>query len=86
MLTVRDATMSRVHTYGTGVYVGQRTVPGEDKTVSVIHLDDGGIVYGHQCWWASPTVIRRRFRSAQMIPVRAPRDNGRWREDDDATA
>ena len=70
---------NKAYIYGRGVYVGDH-VPESGifhevgMTNPKIELDNGGVVYGYQCWWADEKRVDEEFKGMEIIevPVEVP--------------
>lgn len=80
---IESATEEEVRFYGFGVYVGDEVPPpgvglwGVDyhelqHTNPRIDLDDGGTVWGCQCWWGSEERVRREIGDRRVVMVPPP--------------
>lgn len=64
-----------VYFYGYGVYLGDEIPPSgmlHDLGISnpKIELDNGGIVWGCECWWGSEDKIKDRIEGLEIIEVK----------------
>lgn len=52
------------YSFGEGVYVGKREteILGMQIDNHCIELDNGSVVFGHQCWWGSEQKVKSRFK------------------------
>ena len=63
-----------VHFYGYGVYVGDEIPPsGFAHDIGMknpkIQLDDGGVVWGQECWWGDEEAVKRVIGGREIIAV-----------------
>lgn len=45
-----------------------------------IHLDNGFVIWGNQCWWGPPERWMARFPQHELVQVPVPEGNARWQE------
>ena len=63
---------NKVYFFGWGTYVGDEPCPLLDGMKNpMIRLEDGGVVWGCECWWGSEKKIRDTIgvREIVMVPV-----------------
>lgn len=80
VIAIRDSDVEnkKLFIYGYGTHVGDRPVDlfqlGEGFEVDnpAIELDNGGTVYGYQCWWGSVEAIEKKFHDFEFIEVDLP--------------
>ena len=76
---IKSATDTAVKFYGYGVYEGDEVPPievgGVLSEVGIpnpkITLDNGGVVWGCQCWWGSEEKVKKMIgnREVEMVLV-----------------
>lgn len=58
----------KVHFYGWGVYVGDETGgPMGAFPNPKIQLDDGGVVWGCECWWGAEERVRKAIGVREVV-------------------
>lgn len=63
VLAISQAKDGVVHSYGEGTMTeGQHPIVGKNPRIV---LDNGGVVWGCQCWWGAPEKVRERFSPAK---------------------
>ena len=76
---MESANKETVRMYGYGVYDGDH-VPASgwlhDAKIPnpKIILDDGGVVWGYQCWWGDEEAVLKKVGDREVIMVSAPED------------
>ena len=71
---IQSADKDTVNFYGYGVYVGDEIPPdGFCHDVGIpnpkIQLDDGGIVWGQECWWGPEEQVKKQIGDRKIITV-----------------
>jgi hypothetical protein len=71
---IQKADEKTVWFYGYGVYVGDEIPPsGFAHEVGLrnpkIQLDDGGIVWGRECWWGPEEQVKKMIGSREILPA-----------------
>jgi hypothetical protein len=71
---VQSAGEKTVHLYGYGVYVGDEVPPSGllheiGLTNPKIQLDNGGIVWGQECWWGDEEAVKKMIGQREIIMV-----------------
>lgn len=71
---LRNVEDGKAYTFGDGTYVGDR-VPNMEPLRSMkienpcIELDDGGIVWGFECWWGPVESVAAKLGPVEFIKV-----------------
>lgn len=50
------------------------------NTNPCIHLDNGGIIWGAQCWWGPEDQYEQAIEGREVVELDPPAQNGRWDE------
>jgi hypothetical protein len=71
---IQSADDKTVKLYGFGVYVGDEVPPdGFAHDVGMknpkIQLDDGGVVWGQECWWGDEEAVKKMIGDREIIIV-----------------
>lgn len=45
-----------------------------------IHLRNGWVVWGYQCWWGPKDSVKRQFKDHEWVEVPVPEGNERWKD------
>jgi len=74
VFAVQKADDDRVYLYGVGNYIGDELphrgmLAGMGITNPKIELDDGGVVYGCECWWKDESELESFMAGREMIKV-----------------
>ena len=68
---IQKANSTTVHLYGYGVYDGDIEHPVHGFPNPRITLDNGKVVWGFECWWASEEGVRKMIGTREVIHVEA---------------
>lgn len=60
-----DHEKKEVHLFGFGIYEGMKPHPRLKMNNPLICLDNGGTVWGCECWWGSIERIERFLKKAE---------------------
>lgn len=69
---IRNADDTTVYMFGYGVFVGREPCPIIDGFPNPkVQLDDGGVVWGCECWWGPEDQIKRKIsdRAVVIVPI-----------------
>lgn len=78
VIAVRDADEHTVNIYGFGEYVGDEPCPSFfDIPNPKILLDNGGVVWGYQCWWCDAEKFQSEMLCGRDIVTVPQPDTGR---------
>lgn len=45
-----------------------------------IHLDNGSVVWGKQCWWGPEDQLKKKYEDQEWVEVPVPDGNGTWKD------
>jgi len=71
VVAVRDANKKEVFSFGAGVYEGDKTSPLGIPNPHII-LEQGGDVWGYECWWMSEEEFKTKFLRGRQITLVKP--------------
>lgn len=78
-----SAGREEVRFYGWGVYVGDEIGgPMGEFPNPKIQLDDGGVVWGCECWWGSEDQVRQMIGVRKVVIEPAPDRAGMGERDE----
>jgi hypothetical protein len=73
VFAIRNSTETEVFIYGFGVYNGNQKLPKEVGPEGMpnpqILLDNGGVVWGIQCWWGAEAAFEPRYGKHTKVEV-----------------
>lgn len=69
---IMKADAAEVHLFGYGVYQGDVLNDYMGVPNPKITLDNGGVVWGYQCWWGKEAKIKKIIGHRKVIDVPAP--------------
>lgn len=74
VFAVQSANREQVFLLGKGVYEGDFAPPGDEWPEGYknprIKLDDGGTVWGYQCWWGAEDRFDNWAQGREVVPVK----------------
>lgn len=77
VFALRDSDSESINLFGFGVYEGDEIPPENDDRIFRIPnprivLDDGGVVWGFQCWWGEEEIFEKMRKGRTVVVVSLP--------------
>jgi len=70
---IQKADSETVHFFGYGIYDGDKLHPELGRPNPHIALDDGGDVWGCECWWGDEEKVKATIGERKIVMVKAKR-------------